>query len=937
MHRLGLLAATLLAALIAAQPAPAASDDAVPGELLVLFKSSAGGSERAEAHRAARVSVVRDLRLKGAQLLETEPGQPVERAVAALSRRGSVAAAAPNWIARATLSPDDTHYGTGSLWGLHNFGQPASAILGLDDADIDAPEAWTLQKDASGVVVAVVDTGVRYDHPDLDGNIWSNPGETVNGTDDADPGAKVDDVRGWDFVDGDNDPTDLAEHGTHVAGTIGAEGNNGIGVTGVAWDPQIMPVRVLGEDGVGSGAGILDGLDYAADMGARVVNASLGGPGDASTGDFYAAVMNQHPGTLYVVSAGNGGADGIGDDNEADAQYPCNTPVANLVCVAATNNRDQLAGFSNYGTTSVDLGAPGVAIDSTYPKVSATGFTEDFEGDLTGWTTSGTGGGWDTFVFTKEPKPHPDAFLRQVPTAGYGFEDGENLIIAPVAAYDLTARKGCVLGFDLFYELDEGKDRLLVEVSTGGGGWVERDGFTGTNKFVKRQFTNLHADGQPAVRFRFRTVADTTAGAKASWFGSLIDNVRVTCQEAPDLTSYGYMQGTSMASPHVAGVAALLFGARPDADAGLVRNWLLSSGDPIAALSGKTVSGRRLNANTALLAATGALPGPQAITDPAEAITETGATLKGRIDPNGTETTYRFLYGTSPAALTSSAPAVPASAGAGNAPVVVSQAISGLTPGQTYHFKLVAIQGGVETPGSPQQFTTAEKLPPALTIDPATDIGTTVATVAGSVNPNGKATGVLLEWGTATGVYTSQTSTLDVGDGTDPIEVGVDLTGLTPNRKYFYRLRASNADGSATSAEQSFTTLALPGSGTGTGGATGATTPAPATTPITTPVSPVTPAGPPAPPASAPVSIACRRTKARKVACKAGATAAVNVKVQVMRGTKVVARGSAASLTRGRALRIRTLRRVAKGRYKLRITVLQDGAVVTTLTRSIRL
>ena len=928
MSRRALFAAAVLAALNVAPAAHAA--DAVPGEVLVRFKGNAGGSERADARRAARVDVKRALRLEHTQLVRTEPGQSVGRAIAALERHGSVLRAAPNWIARASLSPDDVHYIAGSLWGLHNPGQLIDGKLLGVDADIDAPEAWDVHRDASGVVVAVVDTGVRYDHPDLDGNIWSNPGETLNGLDDGDPGAKADDVRGWDFVDEDNDPTDLADHGTHVAGTIAAEGNNATGVTGVAWDAQIMPVRVLDEDGLGTGARILEGLDYAGDMGADVVNASLGGNAPPAAAPFYAEAMN-HPATLYVVAAGNETND---NDGGADEQhrYPCNTPIANLVCVAATDRQDALAGFSNWGATSVDLAAPGVAILSTYPKVAQTGFSDDFESGLTGWTTAGsTGGSWGDFEYTQTPKPYPSAFLHESPAGGdYSFANNENLVITTAGSHDLTGKKGCVLAYDIYYEYDV-EDELLVEVSTNGTTWTKRDAYTGTNGGVGRELTNLHADGQPAVRFRFRTVADDTVGdpGESGWFGSLIDNVHVTCQATPDLSSYDYMQGTSMASPHVAGVATLLFGARPDADVSQVRGWLLTSGDPLSALAGKTATGRRLNANAALLAATGLAGGPEAITDAATSITETSATLKGRIDPNGTATSYQFRYGTSPGALDARVPASPASAGAGTAAVPVQQTISGLSPGQTYHFQLVAIQGGTETAGVVQSFKPAQKTPPTVTIAPALDVTTTGAVLSGAVNPNGKATDVLLEWGTASGVYPSQTETLALGDGTQTIELSVELSELRPGTKYFYRLRAFSADGEAASPEQSFTTAGVAPGGT--------LTPAPPGIQTGTPPLPTDPAMPPGPPPSPSISVICKRTKAGKVGCKAGATAAARVTVRIFRGTRVVSRGSAATLTKGRALRMKTPRRVARGRYRLQITVTRDGMIVTTVTKRIRL
>ena len=217
----------------------------------------------------------------------------------------------------------------------------------------------TATRGSASTVVAVVDSGVAWDHPDLAPNIWSNPDEVAgNGVDD-DGNGKVDDVRGWDFVDGDNNPWDYDDHGTHVAGTIAARGNNGVGVTGVAWQASIMPVRALDALGTGSNADIADAFTYAAANGARVVNASLGGAGRSQA---MSDAITNNPNTLFVVAAGNDGT-----DNDTTPRYPCNYTAANLICVAATDNTDALASFSNYGASSVDLAAPGVDIDSTRP------------------------------------------------------------------------------------------------------------------------------------------------------------------------------------------------------------------------------------------------------------------------------------------------------------------------------------------------------------------------------------------------------------------------------------------------------------------------------------------------------------------------------------------------------------------------------------------
>jgi subtilisin family serine protease len=218
-------------------------------------------------------------------------------------------------------------------------------------ARINAPAAWDITT-GGAVKVAVIDTGVDYTHPDLAANMWVNPGEALNGIDD-DGNGFVDDIRGWDFVNNDNNPADDHNHGTHVSGTIAAVGNNGIGVAGVAWSGQIMPIKFLSAAGTGSTDNAIKAVNYAAMIGAKVINASWGGAG------FNAALQNAiaNSNALFVAAAGNGGFDGIGDNNDFIPHYPSSYTSANIISVAATDINDNRANFSNFGASSVDLGA----------------------------------------------------------------------------------------------------------------------------------------------------------------------------------------------------------------------------------------------------------------------------------------------------------------------------------------------------------------------------------------------------------------------------------------------------------------------------------------------------------------------------------------------------------------------------------------------------
>jgi thermitase len=339
--------------------------------VIVRFRSAADAGDRAEARRDARTALDETLPVRGMQLVDPAPGVSVGAAADRLERSPDVLYAEPDVPRRVAPQPNDPYFSL--LWGLHNAGQPVydGDPAGTVDADIDAAEAWDLTTGAPSVAVGVIDSGVDMAHPDLNPNEWTNPGESgggreTNGVDDDGNGA-IDDVHGYDWVEGDNAPQDEDGHGTHVAGTIGARGNDSEGVAGVSWSSKIVPLRVLDADGRGYVSDAIGAYAYAGRTGLRVANASLGGAqGSQAERDALASAPN----TLFAVAAGNGGGDGVGDDNDRVPEYPCNYDVENVICVAATDDRDRLASFSNYGARSVDLGAPGVDIGSTYSGAS---------------------------------------------------------------------------------------------------------------------------------------------------------------------------------------------------------------------------------------------------------------------------------------------------------------------------------------------------------------------------------------------------------------------------------------------------------------------------------------------------------------------------------------------------------------------------------------
>lgn len=356
----------------AAAPDPPGSADpaapAVPGEVIVGFKKGVDKNEKDAA--LVRVSATKKVKFdKIDAVLATVPPSDVPAIIKRLESDPRVEYAEPNFVVTAdnhpvgSNSPNDPSFH--ELWGLHNFGQSVNGVTGTADADIDALEAWSVTKGSASVVVGIIDTGVDFGHPDLGSTTWINAGEDCTGcrTDgvDNDANGYVDDWRGWDFVNNDNNPFDDNGHGTHVAGTIGATGNNSVGVAGVNWTTKIMALKFLGSGGSGSTANAIRAVDYASAMGADLTNNSWGG-GGYSQALFDAIAVADAADSLMIAAAGNDGT-----NNDTSPHYPSSYELPNVISVASTTSSDQRSSFSNYGKLSVDLGAPGSNIYSTYP------------------------------------------------------------------------------------------------------------------------------------------------------------------------------------------------------------------------------------------------------------------------------------------------------------------------------------------------------------------------------------------------------------------------------------------------------------------------------------------------------------------------------------------------------------------------------------------
>jgi subtilisin family serine protease len=353
---IGLVALLAINSLLsAAQPAYK------PGVVLVRFAdvnakppaTTAKNSILNSVFKSSGSRVKREYTLvQGLTLTNLPTGMSVENAVASLRQSPSILYAEPAYKRELSVVPNDTRFG--ELWGMNNTGQTG----GTADADIDAPEAWNISTGSRNIIVAVTDTGVDVNHLDLAANLWHNPGEVAGNGIDDDGDGYIDDVYGVDTGDNDGNPMDDSaspSHGTHVSGTIGAVGNNDRGVAGVCWNVSIMGVKIADANGNLFDDAIIQGIQYAIDKRANVINASWGGYG-YSQGLYDVIAAARNAGIVFVAAAHN-----YGLNNDLYPLYPASFDLDNIISVLATTDTDQMAYYSNYGLMSVDIGAPGGA------------------------------------------------------------------------------------------------------------------------------------------------------------------------------------------------------------------------------------------------------------------------------------------------------------------------------------------------------------------------------------------------------------------------------------------------------------------------------------------------------------------------------------------------------------------------------------------------
>ena len=436
----------------------------------------------------------------------------------------TVVAAEPDYIRQGLLVPNDPKYLDGTLWGLNQ----------TSDVDVDAPEGWDVRTTAGSMVVAVIDTGVRHSHQDLAANMWVNSGEIAgNGVDD-DRNGVVDDVYGLDAYNNDGDPMDDEGHGTHCAGTVGGVGNNGVGIAGVAWGVKMMACKFLSNTGSGTDSDAIRCIDYARTKGARVLSNSWGGGGSNSS--LLAAIERcRAAGVLFVAAAGN-----ESNNNDRWASYPASYTTDNIISVAATTRTDGLASFSNYGSTSVDLGAPGDGIYST---------------------VSGSNSAYATYSGTSMATPHVAGALAMI-AAQYPTESYSSLITRLLSGSDkiasLSGKTKSGGRMNLAKSLGTatppqpvrpGNDSFASATSVTGSSWtVSGSNVDGTSETGEPS----HAGSAPAKSVWWVWTAATTGTCTLSTSGSAFDTLLAVYQG----TSVGALSAVASNDNSATGVTA---------------------------------------------------------------------------------------------------------------------------------------------------------------------------------------------------------------------------------------------------------------------------------------------------------------------------------------------------------------------------------------------
>lgn len=618
-------------------PLLAASADSVPDEVLIKYRETVSSAAIADFEKAEKFTFIVEITSIRVRVYRLPSGATASDTIKRLSQHPLVLFIEPNHMRYSSAEP-----AFGEQWSLNNTGQIVNGITGPAGIDINWPEAMALFRGTSPIIVAVVDSGVAIDHRDIILNAWANPAELNGRTNvDDDQNGYVDDAFGWDFYGRTNIPLDENGHGTLVASIIAGHPTNSVGGTGICPTARVMALRVanqfgrLGNPRFARSSDVALAFDYAMRNGARIVNCSFGG-GGFSNSELLMLRMMETANILVVAAAGNGGSDGIGDNNDAFPTYPASYAVGNVISVAAMDRSGALAPFSNRGVGSVHLAAPGTSIfgaDVTRRVI----FSQNFQSSATGWTVGNLPGNqsphtWVTGTF------QGNTYLTDRASGTTYAPNTNTWVRSP--QINLAGVVGARLTFTCAYDLAD--DWLFVEGTRDGVSWQPYGYAYGTSDFrgVTPSLDVSELDGGLA-QFRFALYSNgTLQGA-----GVIVDDVAVSAVTVldPGAPRFTHNDGTSFAAPIVSGVAALVMSQRPELTVSQVRNILLSSVRQSALLAGRVSTGGSVDAQRALELTNAAGNARPAITAaPQSRTVEEGGAATFTVTSTGSGLTYQW-------------------------------------------------------------------------------------------------------------------------------------------------------------------------------------------------------------------------------------------------------------------------------------------------------
>ncbi|WP_051633574.1 S8 family serine peptidase [Bacillus sp. UNC41MFS5] len=650
------------------------------GELIIKYKKKVSTGDISALQKKFSLKSKKKFKALNAEVVKIPTNQSTSDYINKLKKDQTIESVQPNYKYYASDIHNSPNF-YDRLWGLNNTGQPIKEINGLADIDVDAPQGWNkFSSKLPEVVVGVIDTGVDINHPDLKEKIWKNTKELYGKPNvDDDLNGYIDDVNGWDFYNDDNtvyDSLEGDEHGTHVSGTIAAELegtniNENKGVVGVAPNVKILPIKFLGPDG-GTTSDAIEAIAYAKKMGVKITNNSWGG-------EEYDPLLEEaiaNSGSLFVAAAGNDGM-----NNDEGGAYPASFESANILAVAAVDNKGNLAPFSNYGSNSVDVAAPGVDILSTVPKFPLDELTKALNIDQPGASAQITGNnykaifdgiGYEKYSDAKRQEPNSKSQRQEAFDKALSYleinDPSKNILLVQddesdlaalfknepelralfknylpiyqkllvnhpelktitvksdsslsdyLSSSDLSAYDGVIWftgnGLGFFSEqgttLTTTDSELLKNYLSGGGKLL----LTGQNALSGQEKSPLvkdylhltvYADMGPSLDVEGlkggiyeNTKYEVNRYETPYYFADLVKSndsrTIINSKYVSDyLQAYDYYSGTSMATPHTTGTAAILLGLRPNMSPEMLKLYTSTKGNSLDTLKGRVSSGK---------------------------------------------------------------------------------------------------------------------------------------------------------------------------------------------------------------------------------------------------------------------------------------------------------------------------------------------------------